>query len=151
MKMELIAALIHRPKLIFLDEPTIGLDLFSQQNIRHFLKAYQKKYQATIILTSHYMEDVKALAKRVIIINNGHIIYNDQLSKIIEKYSSEKIIKVTLDDNSDEKNITRVFKVDKKQLPEKIKMITETLPFSDLTVEDKPIEEIIKEMFSSSS
>jgi len=162
MKMELIAALLHRPKLVFLDEPTIGLDLFSQQNIRHFLKTYQQKYQATIILTSHYMEDVKALAKRVIIINHGKIIYNDQLKNIIEKYSSEKIIKITLDDNCDEKNLTLkekpffysfpeiIYKVDKKTLPEKIKMITETLPFSDLTVEDKPIEEVIKEMFRKS-
>jgi len=160
MKMELIAALLHQPKLIFLDEPTIGLDLFSQQNIRQFLKTYQQKYKATIILTSHYMEDVKALAKRVIIINHGKIIYNDQLKSIIEKYSSEKIIKVTLDDNCDEKTLTLkekpfsysfpeiIYKVDKKNLPEKIKMITETLPFSDLTVEDKPIEEVIKEMFN---
>jgi ABC-2 type transport system ATP-binding protein len=160
MKMELIAALIHRPKLIFMDEPTIGLDLFSQQKIRRFLKTYQEKYQATIILTSHYMEDVKALAKRVIIINRGRIICDDQLKNIINTYSSEKIIRVTLDTSwagkplpFKEKPLQYVFpkiifKVDKKHLAQKIKLISESLPFCDLTVEDKPIEEIIKEIFS---
>ena len=162
MKMELISALIHKPKLIFLDEPTIGLDLFSQQNIRQFLKDYQRQYRATIILTSHYMEDVKALAERVIIINHGKIIYNDQMVKIVEIYSSEKIIKVILDNNQDQKNLTLpekpfaynfpeiIYKVDKKNLPDKIKMITASLPYTDLTVENRSIEEVIKEMFNQS-
>jgi ABC-2 type transport system ATP-binding protein len=82
MKMELIAALVHRPKIIFLDEPTIGLDFMSQKTVREFIKQYNEKTGATILLTSHYMGDIESLCKRAIIINDGNIIYDGNLSDI---------------------------------------------------------------------
>jgi ABC-2 type transport system ATP-binding protein len=159
MKMELIAALLHRPKLVFFDEPTIGLDIFSQETIRDFIRKYQKEFGSTVILTSHYMEDVKSLAKRLLIINKGKIIYDGSLSKILEEYSHQKKVSVVLDKPVNETEIRAVgepldststhitYMIDKIDLPEKVKLITKSLPFSDLTVEDETIEEIIKNFF----
>ena len=90
MKMELIAALIHSPKVLFLDEPTIGLDVVAQKKMRDFIKAYNIKYKSTIILTSHYIADVRTLCKRIIIIDKGRIIYDDSFDKLVEKYASHK-------------------------------------------------------------
>lgn len=160
MKMELIAGLLHKPKLVFLDEPTIGLDIFSQEAIRIFIKEYQQTYKATVILTSHYLEDVKKLAKRLIIIHKGSIVYNGSLKDIIEEYSKEKRIKITLEEKvSDSKIYTigkplisvypqLIFSVKRSEIPEKIKQIVQSIPFSDLTVEDASIEDIIKTFFS---
>lgn len=159
MKMELIAGLLHKPKLVFLDEPTIGLDIFSQEAIRTFIKEYQHHYKATVILTSHYLEDVKKLTKRLIIIHKGIIVYDGSLKNIIEQYSTEKRIKITLEEKASDAKIRTigapisfiypqlVFSVKRSELPEKIKQISALLSFSDLTVEDASIEEIIKTFF----
>ena len=159
MKMELIAGLIHNPKIIFFDEPTIGLDIFSQEVIRDFIKNYQKHYRASIILTSHYMEDVKRLAKRLLVINKGKILYDGSLKEIIKKYSLEKYVTVTLEGEVDQKILALIgrpisyhfpritFKINKAQIPITVKLITDNLLFSDLTIEDEPIEEIIKTLF----
>src|SRR3989338_9793203 len=159
MKMELIAGLIHNPKIIFFDEPTIGLDIFSQEVIRDFIKRYQKHYRASIILTSHYMEDVKRLAERLIVINKGRILYDGSLKEIVEKYSTEKYVTVILERQVEQKvlaliskpivyNFPRVvFKIDKSEIPTVVKLITDNLSFSDLTIEEEPIEEIIKTLF----
>ncbi|OGD10261.1 ABC transporter, partial [Candidatus Amesbacteria bacterium RIFOXYB1_FULL_44_23] len=90
MKMELIAALIHSPKILFLDEPTIGLDVVMQKKMRDFIKQYNRKYQSTIILTSHYMDDVKELCERVVIIDHGKLIFDGKLNDIIKKYADHK-------------------------------------------------------------
>jgi ABC-2 type transport system ATP-binding protein len=160
MKMELIAGLLHKPQLVFLDEPTIGLDIFSQEAIRTFIKEYQQSYKATVILTSHYMDDVKKLAKRLIVIHKGTIMYDGSLKRIIEEYATEKCIKITLEDEVPKAKIQSigiptsahypqlVFSVKRAEVPEKIKQIVQTLPFSDLTVEDASIEEVIKTFFS---
>lgn len=160
MKMELIAGLLHTPKLVFLDEPTIGLDIFSQEAIRIFIKEYQKTYKATIILTSHYLEDVKKLAKRLIIIHKGMIMYDGSLKNIINQYSTEKRIKITLEEKVSEEKINAIgtplsyiypqliFSVKRSEIPEKIKIISSLLPFSDLTVEDTSIEDVIKTFFT---
>ena len=159
MKMELIAGLIHNPKIIFFDEPTIGLDIFSQEVIRDFIKNYQKHYRASIILTSHYMEDVKRLAKRLLVINKGKILYDGSLKEIIKKYSLEKYVTVTLEGEVDQKILALIgrpisyhfpritFKINKAQIPITVKLITDNLSFSDLTIEEEPIEEIIKTLF----
>ncbi len=159
MKMELVAGLIYRPKLVFLDEPTIGLDIFSQEAIRVFIKDYQETYKATVILTSHYLEDVKRLAKRLIIIHKGVIMYDGTLKSIIEEYSTEKRIKITLEEPASEEKVRvigiplsyvypqLVFSVKRSEIPEKIKHISQTLSFSDLTVEDASIEDVIKTFF----
>lgn len=159
MKMEFIAGLLHKPRLVFLDEPTIGLDIFSQESIREFIKEYQSTYKATVILTSHYLEDVKRLAKRLIIIHEGTIMYDGSLKNIIEQYSTEKRIKILLEEMVPEEKIRTigtvvsyihpqlVFSIQRSKLPEIIKRISQTLPFSDLTVEDASIEDIIKTFF----
>lgn len=159
MKMEFIAGLLHQPKLLFLDEPTIGLDLVSQQTIRSFIRKYQKQFKATIIITSHYMEDVKALADRLVIINKGEILYDGSLSKITADYNQEKIIFLNLSKPVSNKIIDRIakphlyqfprliYRVKKNQLEKKVDQIIKTLPFSDLTIEDERIEDLIKRFF----
>ena len=160
MKMELIAGLLHRPKLVFFDEPTIGLDIFSQSAIRDFIKTYQIEFKTTIMLTSHYLEDVKRLAKRLIIINKGLILYDGSLQTILEKYSPVKKIRVVLDKPVEKEVIKPIgkpqthadthleFDIKKDDLPEKVKYIMKYLPVSDLTIEEEPIEEIIKTFFA---
>lgn len=162
MKMELIAALLHRPKLIFFDEPTIGLDIFSQEAVRDFIKKFQQQYGSTVILTSHYLEDVKRLAKRLIIINRGHILYDGDLKKIIDQYSKTKYISVILEKKVDQKIISEigkpisqqypkiVWEIKKDVLPEKIGLIDRLIPYSDMTIEEERIEEIIKNLFRKS-
>src|SRR3989339_738990 len=94
MKCELIAALLHSPKILFLDEPTIGLDVVIQKAMRDFIRTYNQEFGATILLTSHYMQDVKELCKRVIVIDKGQILFDGEMKKIIEKYAVNKIITV---------------------------------------------------------
>jgi ABC-2 type transport system ATP-binding protein len=163
MKMELIASLLHQPKVVFLDEPTIGLDIFSQEAIRNFIKNYQKEFKATIILTSHYLEDVKKLAKRLIIINQGEILYDGTLKQIINRFSNIKYITCYLEKeiNKNEANEIGkliayqypkiVWQVNKKDLPEIIAKIHQKIPYLDITIEDERIEEIIKKLFKNSA
>jgi ABC-2 type transport system ATP-binding protein len=92
MKMELIAALLHSPEVLFLDEPTIGLDVVAQHNIQRFLRHYQEVRRITILLTSHYMKDIAALCRRVVVIAHGKIIYDGSLSGIVDRFSSHKIL-----------------------------------------------------------
>jgi ABC-2 type transport system ATP-binding protein len=157
MKMELIAALIYDPKIIFLDEPTIGLDIFSQEALRNFLKTYQKEFKKTIILTSHYLEDVKRLVKRLIVINKGKIIYDGPLSEVVRHYSKTKKIRLTLEEEIDEK-IKKEFNIvfyqfpqltietEKDQIPTVLEKIIKKIPYSDIVIEDEPIETIIKKI-----
>jgi ABC-2 type transport system ATP-binding protein len=161
MRMELIASLLHRPKVLFLDEPTIGLDVIAQKIIRDFIKDYQRIFQATVILTSHYMEDVRQLAKRVMIINEGKIIYDGLLEEIVNKYAKEKIITVILENPVDLKQLAKfsdiyhisfpkvVFKVKKGELAKKVEFISRSLPFVDITIEEEKIEDVIRKIFQS--
>lgn len=163
MKMELIASLIHQPKILFMDEPTIGLDVVAQKTIRNFIKEYQKKYKATIILTSHYMEDVKQLAKRIMIINSGKIIYDGNLSELTRGYTKEKTITIILEEVPDKKILEKigeikemdypkiVFKVKKEELAKKIGIISQNLDFSDINIEEEKIEDIVRKIFTPSS
>jgi len=160
MKMELINSLLYQPKIVFLDEPTIGLDIFSQEAIRNFITDYQKEFQATVILTSHYLEDVKRLAKRLIIINQGKIVYDGSLKKIIENYSKVKYITVFLENEIEEEMIKKigpplvyrypkiVWEVSKENLSEKISQINSLIPYSDINIEEERIEETIKKIYT---
>lgn len=111
MKCELVASLLHRPSVVFLDEPTIGLDLAMQKKIRAFLKEYNRKYNATIILTSHYMDDVKEVCDRVILINHGRKIYDDQIKKLISEYAHEKYLRVDFEDEVHKEDIEGIGKI----------------------------------------
>jgi ABC-2 type transport system ATP-binding protein len=161
MKMEFIAALLHQPKIVFLDEPTIGLDIFSQEAIRNFIKDYQKEFQATIILTSHYLEDVKRLAKRLIIINKGKILYDGSLTTILQKFSSVKYVSLILEKEIKKEMLFKigkpiayqfpkvVFRIQKKDLPQVVAYINDQIPYLDLAIEDEKIEEVIKNLFEN--
>ncbi|OGK39998.1 hypothetical protein A3F34_02375 [Candidatus Roizmanbacteria bacterium RIFCSPHIGHO2_12_FULL_44_10] len=160
MKMELIASLIHRPKVLFLDEPTIGLDVVAQKTIRDFIKDYQRIFGATILLTSHYMEDVRELCKRVMIIDHGKIIYDGPLDKLIKKYATRKTIEVIVEQMPDVKKIGKlgdnveidfprlVFKVKRSEIPETIAIITKNLEFVDINIFEEKIEDIVRKIFN---
>jgi ABC-2 type transport system ATP-binding protein len=153
MKMELIAALIHKPRLIFLDEPTIGLDILSQMKIRQFFKYYNQEKKATVILTSHYMEDVEDLCKRAIIINQGNLVYDGELQQVNAVFAQSKIIKMQLS-SPVEAQILAAFgqvkehapfnatlEVPRSEVKERSKAILDGLPVVDFTIEDVPLEE----------
>lgn len=161
MKCELVAALLHSPKLLFLDEPTIGLDVTSQQKIREFLKEYNKKHKTTILLTSHYMQDIERLCDRIIIIDLGQIIFDGKLEMLIRRYVRKKRIEVILEPG---KKISYevadrfgevlkcedgkvIFEVPRKAVPEVTSKIISRLPVSDLVISEVDIEEIISDIF----
>lgn len=159
MKCELIAALIHSPKVLFLDEPTIGLDVVMQKTLREFIKEYNKRYNATIILTSHYMKDVEALCKRVIIINHGTILYDGLLSELVKTYAPFKFIHLTLSKKIDPQKIKDLGDLKKYEYPELVLRVkSETVgeitgkllkqvSIEDLTIEEVDIEEVIRAVF----
>lgn len=159
MKMEFIASLLHRPKILFLDEPTIGLDVVAQKSIRDFIKEYQTRHKATILLTSHYMEDVKLLAKRVMIINYGKIIYDGKLDELIKTYVKEKSITVILEKQPDIKTLSKInknyslefpkviFRIPREDLTQKVQEISTHLSYSDITIEEERIEDVIRKIF----
>jgi viologen exporter family transport system ATP-binding protein len=160
MKMELIAALLHSPEVLFLDEPTIGLDVIAQHNIQKFLKHYQEVRQITILLTSHYMKDVAALCRRVVVINHGQIIYDGSLEGIVDKFSSHKVLTLQFGAGRMPSDLSRYGDVLELKEPEvKLRVerdvITSVLSavlaeheIEDVSVEDPPLEEVIAEVFS---
>lgn len=162
MKCELIAALIHSPKVLFLDEPTIGLDVVMQQNLRQFIRDYNRKYKATIILTSHYMQDVEELCKRVIVINNGAILYDGPLEDIVKKYATHKLISVIFHAHVSKEKLAELGEVKEYDFPkatlsiplDKSNMVAVKLlqdfPTSDLNIEEENINDIIAEFFRKS-
>lgn len=163
MKMELIASLLHQPKLMFLDEPTIGLDLLSQKKIRDFLKYYNQQSKTTILLTSHYMNDIESLCKRSIIINQGKIVYDGDLSKVNEVFSKRKLIKLQLESFVEESvlrefgtikqfdGLTVTLEVNKSELQKYSKLILDKMPILDFNVEDIPVEEGIALLYQERS
>ncbi len=160
MRAEIIASLLHRPKILFLDEPTIGLDIFAQTAIIEFIKAYQQRYKPTIILTSHYMQDVERLAKRILVIDHGKLLYDGKFKNLIEQYSQLKLINITLLNALPKKFILpgSIKKYDysfpqlklvtsKNEIVGTLSYIQKQIEYTDVTIEDEPIEEIIKKIF----
>ncbi|MFH2085713.1 MAG: ABC transporter ATP-binding protein [bacterium] len=144
MKAELVAALIHSPKVLFLDEPTIGLDVVMQQAVRSFIKDYNAHHDGAIILTSHYMEDVKELCKRIIIINEGTILYDGLLGDVITKFSKHKIIEIILVSGE-----IKTQKVLRAKVPEVAAQILKTMPVMDINIKEITIEEVIRSVFTA--
>lgn len=163
MKCELVAALLHTPKVLFLDEPTIGLDVVSQKNMRDFIKQYNKRFNATIILTSHYMLDVQKLAERVIIIDKGIILYDGNLSNIIQKFAPHKVVEVdfekevSLDQLSSIGEVKELegnhasIHVKRSEAANKASKLLDKFPVADLTIEEPSIEDIIRHIFNKGS
>lgn len=160
MKMELIAALLHSPEVLFLDEPTIGLDVIAQHNVQKFLREYQKQRKVTILLTSHYMKDVVALCRRVVIIALGRIIYDGSLEGIVNRFGGEKIISLQMSDGRVPPDLARYgevlaeepprakLRVERSLVPDVLSSILANHNVEDISVEDPPLEEVIAEMFS---
>jgi ABC-2 type transport system ATP-binding protein len=160
MKCELIAALIHSPKVLFLDEPTIGLDVVMQKKLRDFIKEYNKRYNATIILTSHYMEDVRQLCDRVIIIDKGKLLYDGKLDEIVKEYAPNKYLSATFNEHVTKEELKKLGKIEQYDFPKavisvpfaKTKQVAakllEEYPVDDINIEEPDIEDIIRDIFT---
>jgi ABC-2 type transport system ATP-binding protein len=159
MKVEFAAALIHSPRVLFLDEPTIGLDVSMQARIRRFIADYNRRTGATILLTSHYMDDVVALCRRVVVIHHGKLLYDGGLADLAERMAPYKLIRVSLTDavplstygeivEQDEQRVT--LRVPRERAPERTADLVRDLQgrLLDLTLEDPPIEEVIDRVFT---
>jgi ABC-2 type transport system ATP-binding protein len=163
MKCELAAALLHRPPILFLDEPTLGLDVSAQDAIRRFLSAYRDRYGATILLTSHYMQDVTALASRVLIINRGRLLYDGALDALVARIARTKRLELVLGDGVTEQRLAAFGTVKSFRSPNAVLEVPRTeaaatsarllaaLPVVDLSIEDPPIEEVIRQAFAEGS
>jgi ABC-2 type transport system ATP-binding protein len=160
MKCEIAAALLHRPQVLFLDEPTIGLDVTAQRRIRSFIEAYNRRYGATVLLTSHYMADVEALCNRVIVIHHGRLLFDGLLSDLVERFSPHKTIIVELPDGLSQADFQSygevvaqtdgqvTLRVPKSETARITGKLLADLPISDLTVEDPPFEAVIEQVFA---
>jgi ABC-2 type transport system ATP-binding protein len=162
MKCELAAALIHRPKVLFLDEPTIGLDVSMQVVMRNFIKRYNEETGATLILTSHYMDDVEALCPRVVVIDKGQLSYDGTLDALVQRLRPEKRVVLHLDGTPDAavlESVGKVVSVDagkavlqvhQEKLSGALSRALSSLPVRDINVENAPLEEVMSELFSRS-
>jgi ABC-2 type transport system ATP-binding protein len=161
MKMEFVGALLHRPQVLFLDEPTLGLDVTMQKRIRAFVAEYNRRTGATVLLTSHYMADVQALCRRVIVIHHGRILFDGGLAELGTRFDATKTIGVTLKDSApdsvdlssygeivptdDDRILLRVARAD---APDVTTRLLRDLPIADLMIEDPPIEDVIERVFA---
>ena len=162
MKMELIASLLHQPRVLFLDEPTIGLDVVSQKVVREFLRSYNGTRKTTILLTSHYMADIQALCRRVIIIDHGTIFFDGQLSEVIDRFADFKVITIQCGNHgaSPRKDLGRFgeviehtpdtikLKVKRDRVIPICKALLDELPVTDIDIQEVPIEEVIRQIFA---
>src|SRR5207253_799460 len=158
MKMELIAALIHEPRVLFLDEPTIGLDVVSQKRVREFLRIYNEQHRIVTLLTSHYMQDIEELCHRVLVIDHGQIFFDGPLNEIVDRFSDYKILSLTF-----EKQLARDFsefgvvieqtpasvqlKVPRAKVTDTCRRLLEACDVTDINVQEVPVEEVIRQLF----
>ena len=161
MKVEIIGALLHQPKVLFLDEPTIGLDVTMQRRIRTFVEEYNRRTGATVLLTSHYMADVEALCKRVIVIHNGKLLFAGDLAALVARFSAFKTIGVTLANgfgsfnqygevlDQDAGHVT--IRIPREKTPDVTARILAEQHVDDMTIEDPPIGDIIEKVFAQKS
>jgi len=160
MKCELAAALLHRPRVLFLDEPTIGLDVTMQARVREFLTEYNRRHGATILLTSHYMADVVALCKRIFVIDRGHLVYDGELDALVERVSPFKYVRIVTQRPLDAASLARFGEVRSVDSFEATLIVPrdrtsavaaqlfQSLPIEDVTIEDPDVEEIIGRIFT---
>ncbi len=158
MKMELISALIHEPRVLFLDEPTIGLDVVSQKRVREFLRQYNRDHQIVTMLTSHYMQDIEELCERVIVIDHGKIFFDGPLSEIVDRFSGAKILSLTFAEQAT-RDFTRYgevlaetplsvqLKVPRARVTETCREVLQDCQVTDINVQELPVEEVIRQLF----
>jgi ABC-2 type transport system ATP-binding protein len=159
MKMELISAFLHQPKILFLDEPTIGLDVVSQKNVREFLRRHSAERKTSTILTSHYMQDIAELCQRVLIIDHGRVFFDGELSEIIEQFSGHKYLQFTFrvatpyqpswGEIVSESGMSITLKVPREKVTEICQDILAAGNVQDFSVEEEPIEDVLGEIFES--
>ncbi|MDQ6861516.1 MAG: ABC transporter ATP-binding protein [Verrucomicrobiota bacterium] len=158
MKMELISALIHEPRVLFLDEPTIGLDVVSQKRVREFLRVYNREHKIVTMLTSHYMQDIQELCQRVIVIDHGKIFFDGPLDDIIDRFSSAKLISLTFEEGAacdfsrfgevvEQKPMSVQLKVPRGQVTEIARQLLENCRITDINVQELPVEDVIRQLF----
>jgi ABC-2 type transport system ATP-binding protein len=161
-KMELIASLLHQPKVLFLDEPTIGLDVVSQKTVREFLREHNAKYKTTILLTSHYMTDIKELCKRVVIIDKGVIFFDGRLSEVVDRFADSKLVTIRCEGATDcvgnqlskygevvDQGLGSIqLKVKRDRVISVCKALLDELPVTDIDIQEVPIEEVIRRIFA---
>lgn len=161
-KLELIASLLHQPKVLFLDEPTIGLDVVSQKIVREFLRQYNARHQTTILLTSHYMNDIQALCQRVIIIDHGRIFFDGRLSEVVDRFADAKLVTIQCAPGAacptdhldkygevvEQQPGTIRLRVKRDRVIPVCKALLDELPVSDIDIQEVPIEEIIRRLFA---
>ena len=163
MKCEMVAALLHQPKVLLLDEPTIGLDVVMQKKMRSFIKDYNQEHGATILLTSHYMEDVAVLAQRTLIINHGHLIYEGSIEALVDRYAPYKILVVTFQKpilssdlaalgqvQQNEGNQVRI-QVPRDLIAERAAAMFQRFPVADLSIEEPQLDAIIHDLFTEAN
>jgi ABC-2 type transport system ATP-binding protein len=160
MKCELAVALLHRPKVLFLDEPTIGLDVSMQAIVRSFVRAYNERFGATVLLTSHYMEDVAALCPRVMVIDKGRLIYDGGLAELVRRVRPDKRVLLRFSRAVERRDLEALGTVIEHGDAEAIVQVSQTalqaavaralssLPLTDLTVEDPPLEDVMRDLFA---
>jgi ABC-2 type transport system ATP-binding protein len=160
MKCELAVALLHRPKVLFLDEPTIGLDVSMQAIVRSFVRAYNERFGATVLLTSHYMEDVAALCPRVMVIDKGRLIYDGGLAELIRRVRPDKRMLLRFSRPVERRDLEAlgsviehgdaeaIVQVSQSALQAAVARALSSLPLTDLTVEDPPLEDVMRDLFA---
>jgi ABC-2 type transport system ATP-binding protein len=160
MKAELMAALLHRPEVLFLDEPTLGLDVNAQASVREFLRDYNQRHRATILLTSHYMADIVALCERVLIIHQGRLIHDGRLAEILERVAPYREMRVDLARPYTREELSAYGEVEsldgqiaslivrRDDLTGVLARLLSELEVNDLTVTDPPVEQIIGRIFT---
>jgi ABC-2 type transport system ATP-binding protein len=165
MKCELIASLLHYPSVLFLDEPTLGLDVSTQRRLRDFIGEYNRRTGATIILTSHYMADVKALCSRLIVIHQGKLLYDGPLSQLVQRIAPFKLIQLTLDTERangspslplgaeivEQEGEHMTIRAGRSATPAITAQLLNSLPILDLTVEEPAIEAVIDQIYTDKS
>jgi ABC-2 type transport system ATP-binding protein len=163
MKCELVAGLLHRPQVMFLDEPTLGLDVTMQGQLRRFLAEYNRRSGVTVILTSHYMADVAALCSRVILIHRGTLLYDGSLNELAQRLAPFKLIQVSLGNGHSgqmsglplppcaeiigQENSRLTLRVVRSEAPSLTALLLQTLPVVDLAIEDPPLEAVIDQIY----
>jgi ABC-2 type transport system ATP-binding protein len=162
MKMELISALIHEPRVLFLDEPTIGLDVVSQKRVREFLRLYNQEHRIVTMLTSHYMQDIQELCDRVLIIDHGRIFFDGPLSAIIDRFSGHKVISLTFADQQErdfsdlgevveQTPVSVQLKVPRAKVTDVARQLLSVCSVSDINVQELPVEDVIRQLFGERS
>jgi len=162
MKMELIASLLHQPKVLLLDEPTIGLDVVSQKTVREFVRQHNREQKTTILLTSHYMTDIQELCERVIIIDHGKIFFDGKLSEIVDRFADFKLVTIQCENagNHPPENLLRYgevtettastikLKVKRDRVIPTCKALLDEMPVTDIDIQEVPIEDVIRQIFA---